>query len=69
MSQPTLELLQVGSLDIATGQVLDMGDEGVGILCGVVWKVGNEGLKVGVGPRIAGESCETVKCIRILRAR
>jgi hypothetical protein len=43
---PTLELLQIDSLDIAASQVLYVGDQGIGILPGIVWEPRNKVLEV-----------------------
>lgn len=47
---PTLELLQVHSLDVSTRQMLDMSDQSVGRLSGLFWEARDEGLEVGIGP-------------------
>jgi hypothetical protein len=64
---PTLELLQVYSLDISAGQVLYMCDQRLGILLGSFWKRCNEVLEVRIGPGVACQAGKTLECVRILR--
>lgn len=49
-SSPTLELLQVHSLDIPSRQILDMSKERIGVLPSLRWEPRNEVLKVRIGP-------------------
>ena len=50
---PTLELLQVHSLDISSCQILHMSKERIGILLSLCREPRNEGLEVRIGPRVA----------------
>lgn len=52
IDKPTLELFEIDGLDIATCQILYVGDQGVGVLSGVVWEPRYEGLEVRVCPGV-----------------
>lgn len=62
-----MQLLQIDSLDVSLCQILYVCKECIGIVFGGLRKRVDKFLKLGIGPRIACESCETVKCVRILR--
>jgi hypothetical protein len=51
---PTLKLLEIDSLYIATSQVLYVSDESVCILLGVFWEPRYEVLEVRIAPRVTG---------------
>jgi hypothetical protein len=50
---PTLKLLEIDGLDVSLGQVLDVGDQSIGILPGFFWEPRNEVLEVGICPGVA----------------
>jgi hypothetical protein len=51
--EPTLELLQIHSLDIAPSQIFYVGDESVSILLRVLREPGDKLLELRIGPRVA----------------
>jgi len=51
--EPTLKLLEIDGLDVSLGQVLDVGDQSMGILPGVLWEPRNKVLEVGICPGVA----------------
>jgi hypothetical protein len=65
--RPTLKLLQVYSLDVATSQIFYMSDQGIGILPCIVWKPRDEVLEALIVPGVVCQSRESFKRIRILR--
>lgn len=64
--RPTLELLQVYSLDVSTGQVLHVSEQGFGVGPRLFGKRRNQVLESRIMPRVASKFCETVERIRIL---
>jgi hypothetical protein len=63
---PTLELLQIHSLDVSPGQVLDMAEQGGRIGPVVCREPRDEGLETVLVPRVVGELLETSHSIRVL---
>jgi|TARA_R110002003_G_scaffold214_13_gene16101 hypothetical protein len=50
--EPTLELLEIHSFYIPTGQILYVGDQSIGVLPGVGWEACNELLEISIAPRV-----------------
>lgn len=49
----TLKLLEVHSLNVPFGQILHMGDEGIGVKPSLFWEPRNEALELRIRPRVA----------------
>jgi hypothetical protein len=67
LQEPTLKLLQVHGLDVATSQIFYMSDQGIGILPCIVWKPRDEVLEALIVPGVVCQPPESFKRIRILQ--
>ena len=53
--RPTLKLLEIDGLDVSLGEIMYVGEKGVGIRPCFCWepRVGEQVLEVWIGPRLA----------------